>query len=62
MKCPNCGNKLTLMVIEDVTKFERPVTENIALELLFNCEKCTHDWRTTVVLPDNLTLYPKFWG
>ena len=63
MKCPNCGNKLTLMAAEDVTRLTiGSDTEDVRLEVLFNCEECTHDWRTEVDLPYDQTLYPQFWG
>jgi transcription initiation factor IIE alpha subunit len=63
MKCPNCGSKLELVAAEDVTRFEieNYDDDDLAVELLFNCEKCTHDWRAVVIL-DNMKLWPKFWG
>jgi transcription initiation factor IIE alpha subunit len=63
MKCPNCGSKLELVAAEDVTRFEieNYDDDDLAVELLFNCEKCTHDWRA-VVIPDSVKLWPKFWG
>ena len=63
MKCPNCGSKLELVAVEDVTRFEIKDydDDDLAVELLFHCEECTHDWRA-VIIPDTVKLWPKFWG
>jgi hypothetical protein len=50
------------MVAEDITRFTSAEDGDIVLEVLFNCEECTHDWRAEVDIPHNQNLYPKFWG
>jgi DNA-directed RNA polymerase subunit M/transcription elongation factor TFIIS len=62
MKCPHCGNELRFMVAEDITRFTSAEDGDVVLEVLFNCEKCTHDWRAEIDIPYDENLYPKFWG
>lgn len=62
MKCPHCGNELRFMVAEDITRFTSAEDGDMVLEVLFNCEECTHDWRAEVDIPYDQNLYPKFWG
>ena len=62
MKCPNCQNKLTLMgVIELKPKKVNDIVED-RVELQYNCEKCTYDWKIELTLSPNLDINPIFWG
>ena len=64
MICPHCGNKLEVMMVEDVTHIElRNInTHRVMLEVLFHCEKCTYDWQALTEIPNDTKLYPKLWG
>ena len=62
MKCPNCQNKLTLMgVIELKPKKVNDIVED-RVELQYNCEECTYDWKIELTLSPNLEIDPIFWG
>ena len=62
MKCPNCQNKLTLMgVIELKPKKVNDIVED-RVELQYNCEECTYDWKIDLTLSPHLEINPIFWG
>ena len=62
MKCPNCQNELTLMgVIELKPKKVNDIVED-RVELQYNCEECTCDWKIDLTLSPHLDIDPIFWG
>lgn len=58
MKCPNCDNKLTLMgAIEVICQKDCD-----KVEIQYNCEECTYDWKWIATFDSKTKLSPIFWG
>ena len=65
MKCPNCNHKLDIMNVLELKPHHariKPKADETVYDLQFNCDNCTHDWRSVVGIPYDEKLYPKFWG
>lgn len=66
MKCPNCHNRLTFMGGIEVKPnwvphIEVPNGEDI-IELQYNCEQCTYDWKVHIIVSPTVKIDPIIWG
>ena len=57
MTCPNCGAKLTFMGGVEIS--HQP---SYCIELQYNCEECTYDWKWYAKFTPDMKLSPIYWG
>lgn len=57
MTCPNCGAKLTFMGGVEIS--HQP---SYCIELQYNCEECTYDWKWYAKFTSDMKLSPIYWG
>jgi hypothetical protein len=64
MKCPNCGNKLRIVGATDVVPSANNhlSNEDTCIEVMFNCNVCTCDYKVELLLSSELELSPIYWG